>query len=602
MIRQLLRRDPLLSEPGAFIKFTLFGAMLCNGAAAWAAIGAVRRHNALLAPGSLEYAAVAAVTWLLLSILLLVIKATTRCTPLDLALPVPHRIVWRTRVGVTIAACLALPGIAALALLLVNRINRVPGSVTWSALAMMIALIGGAILSVALIQRYRPRECALRLTRGFLLYFAAVTFGILGLILILTAIAPALCALLAVAGFAVLAHTYRTLPPALLLLPTEPDAAPPRAVAAADVGTISGAAGQPTWVTTVRTLYAFEGSLTWAFVLLPFLAIYGILMGLDSSAFAGVQAAWAWFLAVMAAVLPLAHLHRLDPLPLARRRIFPWIALPIVLIPILSYAGTRILAPARRDPLVACRWVELQGQPGRCGIQVSPDLRMASWGGNPPPAVSPTGESHTPTAMPVVRGGRAVAYNPYATPEGSSPEFVAWQLSRALEAAYGVTIPAAALQQRYLTRQPDGRAAWAVPHPDPRQDYPQLTPPIRLNALPVVALIVGLPTLLLLAGLMRPLTNARDEARRRRLSLLLGAGPLVLSVAFLAAAMEDLFDPDSAFVLARAGLERLTGSAWGHPIILWGVVVALLALGYAMAARAFRRLEIPGPVRSWQRA
>jgi hypothetical protein len=599
MIRQLLRRDPLLSEPGAFIKFTLFGAVLCNGAAAWAALGALRRHHAPLAPGSLEYAAVAGVTWLLLSILMLVIKGTTRCTPLDLALPVPHRTVWRTRVAVTLAACLLLPAIAALALLLVNRVNRVPGSVTGSTLAMLIALIGGAVLSVALIQCYRPRECALRLTRGFLLYFAAVTFGILGLILLFTALAPALCTLLAVAGFAILAHTHRSLPPALLLLPTEADAAPPLAPAPAATGTIAGSARQPTWLTTVRTLYDFEGSLTWAVLLLPVLAVYGILMGLDSSAFVGVQAIWVWFLALMAAILPLAHLHRLDPLPLARRRIFPYLALPILLTPILFYAGTRILAPARREALVACRWVEAQEQPGRCGIWVSPDLRRVAWDGNPPPAVSPTGESHTPIAIPVVRGARVVAYDPYATPEGSSPEFIAWQLSRALDAAYGVTIPGAELQQRYLTHPPDGRAAWAVPDPNPQRDYPQLKPPIRLTALPVVALVVGLPFLLLLAGLMRPLADARRDTRRRTLSLLLGAGPLAITVAFVAASMKDRFDPDSAFVLARAGFERLSAGAWGHPAILWGLALSLLALGYVVAGRAFRRLEIPGPAKGW---
>jgi len=600
MIRQLLRRDPLLSEPAAFIKLTLFGAVLCNAAAAWAAYNAVRRHSVPLAPGSLDYAVVAGVTWLLLSVLLLVIKATTRCTPLDLALPVPHRTVWRTRVAVTLAASLALPAIAAPVLILVSRLNHVPRPVTHSALMMLLALIGGAVLSVALIQCYRPRECALRLTRGFLLYFGAVTLGILGLILLLTRIAPVLCALLAVAGLVVLAYTHRALPPALLLLPTRPDGrTAPLAATPADIGTISGSAGQPTWLTTARCLYAPEGSLTWAFILIPVLAIYGILIGLDASAFAIVQATWVWFLAVMFAVLPLARLQQLDPLPIARRHIFPWIALPMVLVPILSYAGTRIAAPERRDPLVACRWVDAPGHPGRCGIQVSPELWRIAWDGNPPSLVSPSGEAHSPGAIPIVRGARVAAYNPYATPEGSSPEYIAWRLSEALEAAYGVRIPASELEARYLTRSKDGCAAWSTSEPDPRRDYPGLKARTRLRALPVMALALGLPTLLLLAGLMRPLAEARSEDRRRKLNLLLAVGPAVVSIAFVAGAMTDRFDPDAASALARVLFGQLAGSLWGHPIVLGGLALALLALGYVWAGRAFRRLEAPGPAKSW---
>lgn len=593
MIRQLLRRDPLLSEPAAFVKFTLLGALLCNGAAAWAAYAALRRHSAPLAPRSFEYAAVAGVTWLLLSALLLVVKGTVRCTPLDLALPVPHRTVWRTRVAVTLAASLALPAIAAPVLMAVNRLNRVPAPVTQSTLMMLVALVGGAVLSVALIQCYRPRECAVRLTRGFLLYFSAVTLGILGLMLLLSAIAPALCALLAIAGLAILALTHRALPAALLLQPSGPEAAP-RAAA----GTLVRGPAQPAWLTTVRILYAIEGSLAWAFILLPILAVYGILMGLDSSAFAGVQAVWAWFLATMGAVLPLARLHRLDPLPIGRRRIFPWVALPIVLIPILAYTGTRILAPERRDASVACRWVETPESPGRCGIRVSPDLWRIAWDGNPPAAVSPTGESHTPGAIPVVRGASVAAYNPYATPEGASPEFIAWQLSRALEAAYGVRIPPVELQRRYLIHSADGRAAWSSPDPVPIQDHGPIRPPLRLQGLAPVALILALPTLLLLALVMRPLAGASDEARRRKLTLSLAAGPLALTVAFVAADMKGLFDPDALFVLARAGFGQLTAGSGGHPILLGGAMVALLVPGYVLAERAFRRLEVSGTVRN----
>jgi len=599
MIRQLLRRDPLLSQPAAFIKFTMFGAALCNGAAFWAAIGVLHGRGTLLAPGSLDYAAVTGITWLLLSILLLVMKATTRCTPLDLALPVPHRVAWRTRVGVTLAACLVLPAFASLALVLVNRVNRVPAPVTQSALAMMLALVSGAVLSVSLIQRYRPRECALRLTRHFLLYFAGVTFGILTLILLLTAIAPILCALLALAGILVLWITDRGRPPTLLLLPSEADAARATAAAPTDASAVAGSGAQPLWLLTVRMLYAFEGSLGWAFAVLPLLAIYGILIGLDRSAFVFVQATWIWALAVIAAILPLARLHRLDPLPLARSRILPWIALPIVLIPILSLIGTRIIAPAGGDPLVSCRWIEADGQPGRCGIQVSTDLWKASWNGTPPLAVAPTGETHPLAAVPVARGSRLAAYNPYATPEGSSPEFIAWQLNRALEAAFGVSIPAAELQRRYLIRDRDGRAAWAAAEPDLERDYPQLKPAARLGALPVAALSVGLPILLLLAWLMRPLAEARREAVRRRFWRLLVAGPFILSVAFVVATMKGLFEPHSAIVLARAMFERFAQTALGRSAVLWTVSLALLVLGYAMAQRAFRRLETPEPDKSW---
>jgi hypothetical protein len=483
-----------------------------------------------------------------------------------------------------------LPAFASLALTLVNRVNRAPAPVTRSGLAMLLALVGGAVLSVALIQFYRPRECAPRPSRRFLLYFAAVTLGILGMLLLLTAIAPVLGVIPGLAGIALLWIADRRLPPALLLMPREPDAAPAPVARAA-----ASRAGLPVWLATARTLYAFEGSVGWAFLMLPMLVIYGAMMGLDRGAFAAVQVAWVWALAAMAAILPLVRLHRLDPLPISRGRLLPWIVLPIVILPILGFAGARIFAPTAGEPLVAGRWIEAEGRPGRCGMRVSAELWEVAWDGAPPPAVSPTGESHPRVGVPAVRGARPVAYNPYATPEGASPEFVAWQMSRAIRAGFGVAIAPDELQARYLTRGPDGRAAWVAGEPDPARDDPRLRPPVHLGALPLVAIAVGLPILLLLAGLMRRLADARHEAVRRRVSLLVAAGPLALSIGFVAAAMRDVLDTDALGILARSGFESLVPTALRHPVAAWAAALALLALGYGVALRAFRRLEAPGP-------
>ena len=600
MIRQLLRRDPLLGHLDVLLKVILAGTLLSNGIGLWSNLAAARGGVPGLEPGSLAFGVNAAVSWLILAIVLLVLKANVRCSPFDLTLPVPPRVLWLTRTLVTLSATLLSLGVMTLALWGIHQAVHVPASVRHAVHIMNLYMAGGAILAVALVQSHQPQLSELRLDRRFLGFFALATLGTLAVILILSALFPTLWAFPALAGLVILWVTYRSLPASFSLHPREAlDEAIPRrdaATAETEAGRAwAGPARGLLWLTTVRTMYSMEGRMAWALLVPPMLAVYGIMMGAEALTFGVIQTPWVWVLALLFLVLPLSQMHALDHLPIPRKRLLPWIVLPALIIPIVSYISAQAVAEARsnRKSLVSCGTEEKDGRTARCVVQVPGIYWRVAWNGVPPMQSSPAGESHQPPPLPVARGTRVAVYSPFSTPRGASPEFVAWQLGRAIETVYGARIPADELIARYLRRGPDGGAEWSRPEIDLLRDYPQLHPRSRLQNLPIGTALIGFPMLVLMAWLMGPLAAARDEAKRRKLSLLLVSGPLVLGAGFIGGDFAKVFDVTALARLTEALARRPTEWIPGHEVTLWLLAAILLAIGGAIAGRAFQKLEVP---------
>jgi hypothetical protein len=604
----LLRRDPLLGQPRMLFKLMLAGLLLAQAITLWAGVAVYRQRELTLHAGSADFARLLGSAWLILSVLLLALGANKRCTPFDLTLPIRARALWLTRVLVMLGAALAvicmLPPVA----LLVGRIRGVPGEFTDALFAMIPYLVSGSLLAVALVQARRSSLSEVPLDRPFVLHFALVVLGTLAALIGASRIGPVACAIPAAAGLIVLARTYRALPAAFRLLPRDGVAgrpAPSDWKTAPSVAFATHAAGETPrsrrraasggTATILRTLYAFEARMAWAFPLPLFIGMYAVMLSGHFISLGVVQVTWLWALMSLQIVLPLARVPQLDFLPLSRRRIFPWIVLPTLAVAAGSYVIAQTVGDAQQAPVRCESSPPRAGAPGPCRLIVPGSAFEIAPGGIAPPTEGPWGESHTPEPAPIARGLAVAVYNPYAAPPGASLPFVAFQLGRAIERVYGARIPAEELERRYLETRPDGTWGLKPGGLTLQRDYPALSARPRAQIMPAVVLLIGLPWLLLVAWLIRPLADSVNEGVRRRVAPLLMLVPLVCTGIFVFADIEKVLDLDALSAATEIVARRVAGAVPGGSVTLWLLAAGLLAAGYSIAERRFARLEVFRP-------
>jgi hypothetical protein len=290
-----------------------------------------------------------------------------------------------------------------------------------------------------------------------------------------------------------------------------------------------------------------------------------------------------------------SRLHALDPLPVSRRRVFACAVLPGLLVASLGYLGTMALRQGweQRTALVDYRRHPVTGD---VDVRVPLAFREIGWDGEPSPVeepyVPPWEEPLYPWSARLYKGFSAVLHSPYHVPEGSPPETVAAQLSRAVEAVYGAPIPADEIQRRYLVTKPDGSTAVQPSGLTLREDY-GLKPTLWLRIAPLGALFVGLPWLLYLALTVRG-GYIRAAADRRPWAPLLLAGLLALWF------MGSLWSYNAGYTaawklaaLAHILLRKLSLVLPGGPLAWWGITIVLYGGAYLLAQARFERIEAP---------
>ena len=168
--------------------------------------------------------------------------------------------------------------------------------------------------------------------------------------------------------------------------------------------------------------------------------------------------------------LPPRKLYTLDAFPLPRRFIFAAMFVPYVAILGLGYGAGRIVADKGERGRELITFIERDDH-----YYLSAPLRNGAIAldGSPPAAVAPWGESHEVWSRPIWAGKTPVVHSLFSTPPGSSPEFVAWQITRAAREIYGADIAAGEVLERYLTTDDGGRVVpvggeltLAADHPD----------------------------------------------------------------------------------------------------------------------------------------
>jgi hypothetical protein len=518
-----------------------------------------------------------------------------RAGELQLTLPVPLR----TLVGLRMLALLLvgwLPlAITAAAMLLGVH---VPG-----AREVMLRAAGASALAwaawVALCFAWRPARPRLDSLPAFLAISAS------GLGLAWTALqAPAIAApvallLLAVAGTA----AWRGVPAVMELHGAASERTRAREATAAGTSFRGAERSLRGWIAR-RTLLLGRN------VALLFGATFMTFSIVGDDGFVHSNLAFAIFFAGLYVANSTRVLRDVAHLPIPRTRLTRWVLLPPLIAILAGFCG--ILVARALDPgahwatevdLLRRRGAAAEGSqsPGQ-RLQVPGALMRPVLGLEPFVVTAPSGESATLVPEPLVPGLPLAFANPYDIAPDSSIDFVAWQLSRAVRAAYGVQVEPDELRERYLSVL-DGRVIGPFFDQRFQDDHPEILGVARPGLVGWGLALIVLGWLLAGWWTTRPNVPAGDRAgwwrgRAWVWLLELAAALGLLAIVFGPFQWKQRL-PGVQDSLAAA----LVGALGGHEWVLPSIAAVVAVLGYAWLARRLARMEVPPALkRTWVQA
>ena len=619
----LLRRDPLISSQSLKVGvFVAANAAVIAGLVAFLAasagagsIGPFRRLAFLAIP-----------IWLSISPFLLIGRVGERCLPLDMALPLSARRLWLAHVIALMLFGLGLlaltGGILQLFFRLLQRAPQESSAFPEAFADLVLPMSAGLVLVVVLHQCVHPSLCRIPRTRQYILYSILVVCIALGLILAL-ALLPPLAAVVPLALALWIGYrTYRSVPPAFTLVPRE--ACPGDAAAApapsgtavepAPLGDLvkeaeAGSAGSVVLGRLLfRVLYGKFAHRTYAFYgFYPLLFFLGVI-------FSGFMALWrdmelpqllwlfltAYFLLSFLPV-QMVQLQFLSPLPISRTRLLSLLMLPGLLAIFVGYgAGSAGKAFIQSSRLMIKYQEEssslLPTYPSDYPVvRVPAQYFEIAWDGNVPENGSPWGESHPARKDPLYSGSRIVLYSPFSTPRGCTPQFVAHQISKAIQVIYGTTVPYQQVLERYLEIKDNVCLGLKDGGAPILRDYPNLIPVRDIPLFPLIALVIGGTWLLMAALYFRTCRATVSDAGRKAVYFALLAVVLMINTAPVPALILGFFRLEVVDAFLRILIRQAVDFLPGGVLTVWVLSAGALAGAYQLAKALFGRIElIPG--------
>ena len=575
-----IRRDEAFR---AWFVWLLLGVNLAVVAMALAGFAAVRRHEpvggeALLLAG-----------WAGAALYLAFGRVRTRGGLLQLALPIPARRLWTRHVLAValMAAVVAAFGVG-LGLAQLQALGFAGGRGPDVA-GVVARLLGGVALAAVLLQLPGRGLMHTPVSWRYAAWAASVLAGVPLLLLALAPLGPAGGLIPLALALAAASWMARGLPAVFVLAPREAAPGGPRA----GERTAAAETGPARWI-VARSVAAgvSGGALDW--MAYPFLFLFSMIAGGAMAGIADVAELGYAYLPLTAYMLfamsapRLSRLHHLDPLPLPRRLLFATLVLPYLAAAVLGYGAGAAVNSHFAKSREAVDYVKTQD--GHLLI-TPPSTREIAWDGRVPKLTAPWGEAHVPEAVPLWRGSRAVLYSPFRGTADASPEFAAWQLSRAVKEVYGADIPAREIAERYFAADSAGRPAPRGGSLGLRADFPGLE---RRGGGPLPAfflILVVAPWLFGMAGLRAYRADAPGWARH---AILYGAAGAVMGgfLLMVMSWMAEFTQPWLAMVLVEVPARKI-GESVPATLAVWGAAGASLAVGGLLAWRQFERMEIP---------
>jgi hypothetical protein len=599
VIGKWLHQDPAIRSLASWIFIGPLSMSAVLGLVAWRAAYAARQ--AQLEPGSWSISSLP--TWLGLFWLAVVPYLITpgcreRCSRLCLALPLSPRKLWLGHLFAVFAAEAAIVFVAG-GMVLLNAgilIYVLDGRNIFQLDILRLAafLVSSLALVTVIVQSLDLEQCRIRMSGRNVFYMAIVLVGICGFIGLGSQSSWFALVLLVAAIFAGW-RTYCRLPASFLLVTREADTPSDKKVDSDRIRPVEGVSYFWFELWTVWRCLG-GGRLQWLWFAVPCLLPFGILLAGVSWIDSGLY--YARFVVVpitvymlLAAVgLPMRNLYRLDNLPLSRRRLLAYIFVPGLALIAMGY-GAGKLWEHTREPTE--RIAYLKARDSHFYLYVPAWALEVTWNGHVPDTTSPWGETHEVWSAPLWKGARTLLYSPCHTPPGSSLDFVALQISRAVEQIYGEAIPIEEIKYRYLKLDSDGKVVLRGDGLSLREDYPHLVELGRGPQFPVILLLVGLPWMLLVSVYMRSFRATISDGKRK--AFLIGLMMLVLVVhlgqygLFVSGLTGDRLFTGFIEILIREAIESFPGAG----VAIWIACVVLLYFGFKIAEHQFRRIEIP---------
>jgi hypothetical protein len=583
-----LRREPAVRSLVWFLPIALVGGLWLWGVSRRAAGGLdavpFRDHPDGLYPSLI-------VVWSVLFGFLLAAGVIQRASSrFDLTLPISGRRLWLTHVGATITSGMAILATMAGVLTLGNLIEGRTPLLDPGILSLALALGCGLVLTVTLMQSFQPRLFSAPRRVGNILFEILSMAAYLALVIALSALPPA-CALIPLAvALGLGARTCLLVPKSLTVTP-----ATPRVEATAPRAALNGAS----FGDLIRARPSRRGwmlpSTIWRSSLGNPTLIY-----LAAAVFYGFLLSWPYYelriplvfltLIILSSwtVVSFRGVPSLDVLPISRRRVFAIFVVPTLLLITLGYAAgsttwTMVRGPASPVALELCC--------DRYEVRVPNEFHDLLRGRTPFRIDSPWGESHYVAGTPLFPGGAIRVINPFSTPTGSSPEFIALQLERAVKAVTGVTLPAADIRDRYLEPQPDGSVKPRASRFLLTDDHPDVTKRSRGQVFPALLALVAVPWLLF-AALVCRLSRVVDARRiARTLAVFFFTPIVVFGVGTIAAGAVGLLDLTVLTFVFEIAIRSFVDLLPGGPIVFWLLSLLLTGGGYIIAMKQFENLE-----------
>ncbi len=550
--------------------------------------------------GIVEAAVVLAIIWFPVASFLLYAGALKRCARLDLALPYPARTLWSHNLAGMIVTASVMVAITA-GMMGVQEVGirnwflgrwDTPGLNVFELLPHVFGIL---TLSAVLLQTFRPARFKIGFDRRFAAAATGVITGGFAASLAMCHLPAAVSLVPVAAGIMIAVRAHRRLPEALDFAPVPPEGeAAPVAVTTA---TYNGnpATGALRQAIVFQTVWGW-----WSLVYFPFIVIMGLLLaGLPNALvdevdtrFANIAIIWYMLLALFPNVMK--KLHPLDALPIARKQLFAHLMLPGMVFLALGYGASEIVVALKNVEGESIRFWE---KDAHYYLSIPMEKCEISWDGSPRVNISPAGETHDAWSTSVTEAAPITIYSPFSTPPGSSIDFVAWQLSRAVEAVYGEIIHPEELAAAYLEIDETGGVAPRGGMLTIHADHPEFRRIGVRGMFPFAFVLAIVPYLLLALVYFRAFRPGAGSARPKWTMVAILAATFGLHMLVNLGGVAKWFNIWSATAFVEILMRHATNAILGGAPTVWFLCGIAIVVVYKLVERGFERMEFPLPAR-----
>jgi hypothetical protein len=531
--------------------------------------------------------------WAIISPYMLAFGATRRCGRHQMALPLRTRELWLSHVVALGGSALAILGVAVVVIITGSHLQGSPG--IEAGLRMLIINVAAfTLLAFMLVQSLATGLNEIDLTPTSIAIIACVYVGLF-LLLPLVSGLPVYWVVLPLAAAAGLGiRVYNALPSAFELATGNAKVRPP-GDAGRGPGRIrdvraAGTMGVQHVRMSVHSLVVralINPVLTPAICFVLFIFGYrnaGYISGGTSNL---VFAYWAVVAMSALVVTSVPRLHLLDALPVPRKTIFAYLVLPGLLV---GFAGYSIGTLAGKGRVSGSSLVEYEERyyDDQLDVRIPFEFWELSRSGRPAPLEPCCDQPNGAWSVSLFRGTNLVLYNPYHAPADSSPDLVAHQFNRAVEAVYGRSIPVSELRERYFHNRPGGGTMLGLEHFDLTRDFPGLEAVGWSRSLAATMLVLGVLWLVYLSAVLR---GGYSRIRVGHVVLTIFGVAYLFSLIWTSSRgyTQEWKLSAAAGIVVRKAAEALPGST----LSLWIFTIIALMVCFLIARTQFGKMEIP---------